>query len=370
MKKGDELGNHMIVRLKLPSGREIFAFGTETVVTGDWALGPTWCYYVPSEPSFLLDCGWQKWGGLNLLRMMDETGISSKDIGAVMISHCHEDHDGGLAEIVETTGLKVMAHPVYELLIRRYPENVPSGARADFPASCWNCPMPSSFSEKYCLAYQKERSSIRIEGIGAFGEHVIDDIAFHHLPGHSPDAIAVMMGEEAVLVGDTVLPEITPHPTREIYYSRTGSILKPKYTSAEQIYGLRIYIRSLKKLLDIAKRHPDIMVLPSHRLYYLNRWNWLSLRERTEELIEHHIQRCADFLAILKQGPKTASEISIEYFEPRLLKGFGINTAINEVLSHCELLMVSGDVIMDGDRIERTGTAGFAPLIDNLLPLP
>jgi glyoxylase-like metal-dependent hydrolase (beta-lactamase superfamily II) len=370
LRKGDELGNHMIIRLRLPSGREILGFGTETVVTGDWALGPTWCYYVSSEPSFLLDCGWQKWGGRNLLRMMEETGVSRKDIGAVMISHSHEDHDGGLTEFVEATGLKVMAHPVYERLIRRYPENVPAGARADFPASCWNCPMPPSFSEKYCLAYQKERSRLHIEGIGAFGKPLFDNITIHHVPGHCPDAIAVMVGKEAILVGDTILPEITPHPTREDYYRMTGNVLQSMYLRADQLYGLRIYLRSLKKLLKIAKRYPEIVVLPAHRLFYMNRWNGLSLGKRVEELLEHHLQRCADFLIILKERPKTAQEIAVEYFEPRLLKGFGINMAISEVLSHCELLSVSGDVIMEGDKIAGTGTMEFASLMDNLEPLP
>jgi glyoxylase-like metal-dependent hydrolase (beta-lactamase superfamily II) len=370
LRSGDELGNHMILKLRLPSGREIFGFGTETVVTGDWALGPTWCYYVPSEPSFLLDCGWQKWGGLNLLKMMEETGIRSKDIGTVMISHGHEDHDGGLSELVDATGLRVMAHPIYERLIRRYLENTPSGARAGFSASCWNCSMPSSFSEKYCLAYHRERDRLQIEEIPRFGNPLFDGITVHHLPGHCPDAIAVMVGEEAILVGDIILPEITPHPTLESHYRMTGGILKPVYERGDQIYGLRIYIRTLKKLLEIAKQYPDILVLPAHRLFCMRRWNGLSLRDRTAELIEHHIQRCADILALLKGGPKTAKEIALEYFEPRLLRGFGILMAINEILSHSELLSISGDVTLEGDKITGTGSAKFERLIDALEPLP
>jgi glyoxylase-like metal-dependent hydrolase (beta-lactamase superfamily II) len=368
LKMGDELGNHMIVSFRLPSGREILGFGTETVVTGDWALGPTWCYFIRSEPSLILDCGWQKWGGRNLLKMMKAVGVSARDLGTVMISHGHEDHDGGLVEFVEATGLMVMVHPVYELLIRHYPEAAPPGARADFPASCWNCPMPNSFSEKYCLAYHKERDRLHVESINRFGVPLYDDVTIHHLPGHCPDAIAIQIGEEAMLVGDVVLPEITPHPTRESDYRMTCGVLKPLYEKAEQIYGLRAYIRSLKKLLEMAEQYPDMLVLPAHRLYYMNRWNSLSLRGRVEELIEHHVQRCADLLLILKNGPKTAKEIALDHFEPRLLRGFGIYMAINEVLSHCELLSVSGDIVMEGEKIAGTGSNNFEALIGGLEP--
>ena len=366
IRKGDRLGNHMIVRLRLPSGRDIFGFGTECVVSGDWSLGPTWCYFVPSEPSFLFDCGWRKWGGRNLLKMMEVAGLNVADIGCVVISHGHEDHDGGLAEIVEATGLPVRSHPAHALLSRFYPHEAPPGARGGFPASCWNCRMPTSFSEIYCVDYHRERAEVPMETIAGFGP-LSDGISGYHIPGHSPDAIAVMVGEEAILVGDTILPDITPHPTCEANFIKTGSVLKPLGMRADELYGIKAYIRSLKKLHEIGERFPDILVLPAHRLHYLDRWNGISLKGRVEELLEHHVQRCSDFLAILGDGPKTAKEIALAHFEPRLLKGPGTAMAINEVLSHCELMAASGDVVPeDGKKIAATGTARFESFIDAL----
>ncbi|MBW2347034.1 MAG: hypothetical protein JRF59_04225 [Deltaproteobacteria bacterium] len=60
--------------------------------------------------------------------------------------------------------------------------------------------------------------------------------------------------------------------------------------------------------------------------------------------MEHHLQRCADLLGVLKNGPLDAKEAARAHFEKRLLKGPGMNMAVNEVLSHWELLEAAGDV--------------------------
>jgi len=107
----------------------------------------------------------------NLVGMLDAAGISIQDFEFVLISHSHEDHDGGLAELVEMTDLKVKAHAIYDLLIRRYPEDAPTGYKANFPAKCWHCPMPESFWSKNCLGYHRVLTDLEIEKIGG-GENI------------------------------------------------------------------------------------------------------------------------------------------------------------------------------------------------------
>ena len=170
-------------------------------------------------------------------------------------------------------------------------------------------------------------------------------------------------------MGDTVLPQITPFPSREAFFDQVREILKPQYTHAQSIYGLRAYIRSLKKLEQIGRKFTDLLVLPAHRLFYDNRWNEFNLQTRVNELIEHHILRCADILKILKQGPKSAREIAVEHFEERLLRGFGILMAENEIISHCELLSASEDMTLTEDRkFMATGSTNFASAIQSLEP--
>ena len=359
MQEGDDSGNEMIVRFRLPSGLEIFGLPTKNFYGGHWDLGPTWNYAVLSDKPFLVDAG-RSGQGKRLVEMIEEIGISAADLEFVLISHSHEDHDGGLAELVDTTRLNVKAHAIYDRLINTYPAKSPPGDKKNFPAKCWHCPMPETFYTKNCLEYHRVLQGLTIDPI-ADGETVIGpDIRTRHLPGHSPDCLAVRLGEEAIIVGDIILPDISPWPTRKSLFDEVAAVIKPDYAEATAIFGLGRYIRSLKELIKIAAENPGLLVLPAHRFYYNGRWNPIDLGNRAKELLEHHIQRCGAIIDILNNGAKTAQEIAAIHFEERLLEGFGSIMAANEIESHCELLADSGDVaLVNGDSYVATGSMQF-----------
>jgi glyoxylase-like metal-dependent hydrolase (beta-lactamase superfamily II) len=364
--KGDENGNEMTVRFRLPSGLEIFGLPTKNSYDGHWDLGPTWNYAVLADKLFLVDAG--RFGqGNQLLAMMASIGINSEDLEFVLISHGHEDHDGGLAELVNAAHLNVKAHAIYDHLAKKYPADSPDENKKEFPAKCWHCPMPESFYTQNCLRYHKVLQGLKIDPIGN-GETLIGpDIRTYHLPGHSPDCLAVRLGEEAIIVGDIILPDISPWPTRKSLFDEVAEVIKPDYTDAAAIFGLRRYIKSLKKLIEIARDHPGLIVLPAHRQYYNGRWNEISLECRSNELLEHHIARCGAITEILNSKPKTAEEIATAYFEERLLAGFGKIMAANEIVSHCELLIESGDVCRVNDNAyAATGSMQFETYIKDL----
>jgi glyoxylase-like metal-dependent hydrolase (beta-lactamase superfamily II) len=281
-----------------------------------------------------------------------------------LISHGHEDHDGGLAELVGLTRLNVKAHVIYDLLIRKYPAVAPEGDKQQFPAKCWHCPMPESFFKVNCLEYHRVLQTLKVDPIGDGITPLGKGIQVQHLPGHSPDSLVAVINHEAVIVGDVVLPDISPWPTREALYDDVADILSPRYADAAKIFGLTTYIRSLKQLQQLSTSSPDIMVFPAHRLFYEGQWRTIDLYERVEELLEHHIQRCAAILNILSIGDKTADEISEKHFEASLLEGFGRLMAANEIISHCELMAAAGDLIgINGGRYAATGTSNFEDLI-------
>jgi len=365
--QGDENGNNMIVKMALSTGREIFGFATKNVYSGEWDIGPTWNYLVLSEKPFLLDTG-RRGMGPRLLEMLEQVGFNSKDLDSVVLSHGHEDHDGGLAHIVNSCGAKAVAHKVYERLIRTYPKQAPTPKRKTFSASCWHCPMPESFSQKNCLPYHEERDRLQIETIEGSNYEFEEGIVAYHVPGHSPDSLGIFIDGEILLAGDTVLPGITPHPSQEDLFELTKSVFAGQYQAAQQLYGLRAYIQSLGKLKKVGTElGRAILALPAHRLFHNSAWGFMNLQERIEELVEHHVQRCADFLATLDEGSKTPKEIARAYFEEKQLEGSGMNMAINEVLSHCELLKISGDINFEGEgKISRTSSTNFEVLIKEL----
>ena len=364
--RGDESGNDMTAKFQLPSGIEIYGLATRNFYGGHWDLGPTWNYAVMTAKPFLVDSG--RFGqGKNLIRMLESAGISAKDLEFVLISHSHEDHDGGLAELIESTHLKVKAHAIYDLLIRQYPEDAPPGHRENFPAKCWHCPMPESFWSKNCLGYHRVLKNLKVDKIKDGEKSLASNIRTFHLAGHSPDCLAVVLGDEAIIVGDIMLPDISPWPTCQALFVEVAEIIKPEYTDPEAIFGLQRHIKSLKKLEEIALQLPEIIVLPAHRLYYRNRWNGIHLAGRVKELRQHHIKRCAAILEILGGRPKTAAETAREHFDEKLLEGFGSQMAANEVISHCELLIASGDITaIDGNKYAVTGRTGFKDYIASL----
>jgi glyoxylase-like metal-dependent hydrolase (beta-lactamase superfamily II) len=365
MDQGDANGNRRVTRFRLPSGLEIIGLPTPNSYGGEWDLGPTWNYLILTEHPILVDTG--RYGTTtDLVDMINLAGLSEKEVTRIVISHGHEDHDGGVAKMAEITGAPVLAHRVYDRLCRFYPDLAPEGSRKDFPAGCWHCHMPKSFSDTHCLDYQREGAALAVEAITEDGYVIENDVTLYHIPGHSPDSLAVKLGSEAMLVGDTVLPQITPWPTSENMFEMTGRVLAPDYSRADEIYGLKTYLKSLQKLSHLNGRS-EMAVFPAHRLYYGGQWQVFGLKERINELYSHHIARCSSIMAILGSGPKSAREISKLLFSEAQLKGAGIFMADNEVTSHCELLAATNDVDLDdGPGFATRGTSTFVDFIKGL----
>ena len=98
------------VRFRLASGLEVYGLPTENFYGGHWDLGPTWNYVVMTDPPFLVDAG-RRGQGRKLIAMLEFAGLKPSDLGFVLISHGHEDHDGGLGELAQKTGLENSGPP-------------------------------------------------------------------------------------------------------------------------------------------------------------------------------------------------------------------------------------------------------------------
>jgi glyoxylase-like metal-dependent hydrolase (beta-lactamase superfamily II) len=227
--------------------------------------------------------------------------------------------------------------------------------------------LPETFYTENCLDYHRVLQNLQVDSIENSPCSLGTGVEARYLPGHSPDCLAVFLGREAVIVGDVVLPDITPWPTCEKLYDDVAEVLQPEYMDPSALFGLKCYLQSLGSLKKVAREHPDMLVLPAHRLYYNALWQHVKLVDRIDELIDHHIQRAGAIIDILNSVPKSAEEIARIYFDERLLKGFGSLMAVNEVVSHCELMIRSGDVVtQDANLYTAVGSTHFEAYIHSI----
>ena len=192
-----------------------------------------------------------------------------------------------------------------------------------------------------------------------------DSLSFIFTPGHSPDAICVGLEDEVIFTGDTLLPDITPHPTLSSTFEVNRRILPESYNDENTVYGLMNYIKSLHKLGGLAPQ--PMAIFPGHRLFYNDHFNLMdSLRGRAREIIQFHIDRCRDILRIIDSRPKGLDEIAFEHFSASSLAGAGKLMARDEVMAHVEVMEKCGDVCWVGenrDRVQGSGSNNFLEVI-------
>ena len=136
-----------------------------------------------------------------------------------------------------------------------------------------------------------------------------------HTPGHTLDHVCLYdEAGEVMLVGDHVLPTITPH------VSGMAAIENP----------LQAYVDSLRHVADIG---PDATALPAHGLVFG------SLAERCQAIIDHHDERIGKMLGIGAEiGPGTVEQFSQQLFAQR---HWGM-MAQSETYAHLEHLRCEG----------------------------
>lgn len=357
--RGIDNGEGMVILYRTTRGTDVFGLGVPNIYgNADWDLGPTWCYLILGHKTTLIDTG--RPGNFHVLRaLLKSIGRGFSDIDRIVITHSHEDHDGNLAEILSETKAELWAHPIYSQMISYHLDITDGALHPELPGSCRLCRMPEVFYQN-CLPYHKARSMLKVDFPMKDDRKLPgDDLGFVFTPGHSPDSICVTLEDEVIFTGDTLLPDITSHPSLEHAFKVNSRILPEEYQQKNEVYGLMSYIKSLNKVAYFPSQ-PLKATFPAHRLFYNGRFNLLDSSERAKEIIQFHIGRCRDIFGIIDNKPTGIEDIVIQHFTPSQLVGVGKPMAENEIQAHLEVMAACGDVHWDGERksvVQHTGTS-------------
>jgi glyoxylase-like metal-dependent hydrolase (beta-lactamase superfamily II) len=358
--KGKDNGEGMVVHYKTARGTDIFGLGVPNIyIDADWDLGPTWCYLISGPKTTLIDTG--RLGKFDVFgSLLKSTGKTFSDINRIVITHSHEDHDGNVADIISAAPAELLAHTIYRHMISYHPDVMDGAVHPELPGSCRVCRMPEAFYSQNCIPYHKARSVLTIDIAVTDGYELPDeDLRFVFTPGHSPDSLCLVLENEVIFTGDTLLPDITSQPSLANAFEINRRILPEEYRRTNDIYGLMNYVRSLSKIAKL-RHQPFKATFPAHRFFYNGRFNLLDSRRRAREIIRFHINRCRDILKIIDSKPTNIKDIVVRHFPPSRLDGIGKSMADNEVRAHLEIMEECGDIIWGRagkDIIERTGTS-------------
>lgn len=168
-------------RLIVP-GVHMLGFETGQVYLWDWGEGLT-----------VVDTG-VAGSAPAILHAIEAIGRRPEDVREILLTHCHDDHRGGAAELVACTGARVMAHRADVPVIRGQQPWTPP-VLTDFER-----PIFEAVAPKVPPAQPVDVDVEVDDGATTAGGGVIVGV-----PGHTPGSIALLVPQLGVLfTGDTI----------------------------------------------------------------------------------------------------------------------------------------------------------------------
>ena len=254
-----------------------------------------------------------------------QLGIAPERIRKIICTHHHPDHFGTSKAYKELTGATLYLHPAEYARSQGFlPSDRPAEAVNFFLAHGLplarfvNVPRPSDIWGGLYVTTAPDRPLADGDVIEIGGRRVEIVWTPGHAPGH---CVLFFPAERAMIVGDHLLPKITPHVG--FAPGSTGNPLGDFLASQEKVQRFDVGI-----------------VLPAHGGPFPDH------RHRANQIIQHHKVRLADILDIVRRTQHHAYDIARRAFafdsDSPLTYQF---PATFETLAHLEYLRHDGAVV-------------------------
>ncbi len=308
--------------------------------------------YVVDTPQgrVLIDAGDDTDEGFRVFqRDLAEAGLAPSDIKLIVITHGHSDHAGLANRIKEMTGARLAMHRLDanggEFFRRAgaFIENPEAARQWAHRSGIPDSEIDDEFTNRgrhgagghEHEARQWRRSTPQVDWLLEGGEELVKGSGLWTIwtPGHSPGHVCIHDRNRRLLFsGDHILPIITPHVT--LFPGDEGN-------------PLALYLKAQHQVrdLDVQKVHPA------------HEYSFPGLRQRVDQILEHHEERLNEILGQVKDEPRSAYQIAAGIsWNVAPWEKLNTNTrraALMETMSHLQHLLVEGRLVrQERDEVE------------------
>jgi glyoxylase-like metal-dependent hydrolase (beta-lactamase superfamily II) len=250
--------------------------------------------------------------------------ITLADMDAILITHGHIDHFGGLPFVRQFTNAPIGIHILDRRVISNHEERVivASSSLNNFLESAGVSKKRRRELMQVYLFSKNYYRSMPVQFLLEEGTPTVGGMDVFHVPGHCPGQVCLRV-DDVLLTADHVLSKTTPHQAPETITNNMG---------------LGHYLASLDK---IAALDGVRLALGGHEKP-IGEGYGQDLYGRIQAIKQAHQERLAKIVAICRE-PKSIADISKELFGR--VESYHVLLALEETGAHVEYLYQRGELV-------------------------